>query len=109
MPEPTHPTWPLAGARPGEIVVIARWTPADGSREDIETALPELVRASSAEPGCLGYGVLRQDNGDIVLVERYADQEALRAHRESEHFQRIVQAYIVPRLVSRDVTVTGTC
>ncbi|MFF3890431.1 putative quinol monooxygenase [Streptomyces sp. NPDC001914] len=109
MNEPTHPMWPLAGARAAEIVVVARWTPADGSRERIESSLPELVRESSAEPGCLGYGVLWPENGDIVLVERYVDRNALQAHRDSEHFRRIVQERIVAMLASRDVTVAVTC
>ncbi|MGW2212026.1 antibiotic biosynthesis monooxygenase family protein [Streptomyces sp. NPDC001781] len=106
MPESAHHPWPLAGARPGEIVVVARWTPADGSHEHIEAALPELVRASLDEPGCLGYQVLRPENGDMVLLERYAHPQALQAHRDSEHFRRIALERIVPRLASRDVVVT---
>ncbi|MFF7209471.1 putative quinol monooxygenase [Streptomyces sp. NPDC008238] len=100
---------PLDDARPGQIVVIARWTPAPGNHEAVRAALAELVAASRAEPGCLGYQAFRPDGseeGDIVLVERYADQEALDAHRGSVHFRSLALERIVPLLLDRHVVVT---
>lgn len=102
-------TWPLDDARPGEVVVIARWSPGAGKNETIAAMLPELIRQSRAERGCLGYQVYRPDgdvNGDFVLVERYVDQAALEAHRGSAHFRNIVLERIVPLLASRHAVVT---
>ncbi|MFB7288639.1 putative quinol monooxygenase [Actinacidiphila glaucinigra] len=101
--------WALAGARPGQIVVIARWTPAPGSHEEVRAALAELVGASRAEPGCLGYQAFHPDGpgrGDIVLVERYTDRDALDAHRGSVHFRSLALERIVPLLLDRQAVVT---
>jgi quinol monooxygenase YgiN len=101
--------WPLDDARPGEVVVIARWSPRAGESEAIAAMLPELIRGSRAEPGCLGYQIYRPDgaaDGDLVLVERYADQAALDAHRDSAHFRNLVLERIVPLLADRHAVVT---
>ncbi|MGW3635477.1 putative quinol monooxygenase [Streptomyces sp. NPDC005122] len=101
--------WPLDDARPGEVVVIARWSPRAGESESIAAVLPELIRGSRAEPGCLGYQIYRPDgaaNGDLVLVERYADQTALDAHRDSAHFRDLVLERVVPLLADRHAVVT---
>ncbi|MFD6418761.1 putative quinol monooxygenase [Streptomyces sp. NPDC060194] len=107
-PHETTDHWPLAGAAHGQIVVIARWRPVAGTRARILAALPDLVDSSRAEPGCLGYQVLPgpdSADGDIVLIERYADRDAFEAHRTSAHFRRIVQGDIAPYLLDREVTV----
>ena len=103
--EPSAEAWPLTGAVPGQIVVIARWQPTPGGRDRVLSALPALVEASLGEPGCLGYQVLSPGTGDIVIVERYADGEAFEAHRTSLHFQQVVLRDIAPHLHTREVTV----
>ncbi|MFE0630025.1 putative quinol monooxygenase [Streptomyces sp. NPDC058864] len=100
--------WPLDGARPGQVVVIARWTPAPGNHDAVLAAFAELVGASRAEPGCLGYRAFHPDGtdrGDIVVVERYTDREALDAHRGSVHFRSLALERIVPLLQDRQVVV----
>ncbi|MFC9082735.1 putative quinol monooxygenase [Streptomyces sp. NPDC057062] len=109
MSETPTTIWPLDDARPGEVVVIARWSPSAGRIETIAALLPELIQQSRAEPGCLGYQAYRPDgadNGDFVLVERYADQSALDAHRNSVHFRTLVLERIVPLLADRRAVVT---
>lgn len=103
---PPTASWPLADARPGQVVVIAHWQPGADDRTVITTALRELVSASREEAGCLGYHAYHGDGGEIVLVERYADHDALAAHRTSDHFQRLALGTIVPLLTARDVLVT---
>lgn len=70
-------------------------------------ALPALVEASRAEPGCLGYEaqLCSVRGGAILLLERYVDHAAFEAHRSSLHFQQIVLGDIVPHLQTRDLTV----
>ncbi|MGW3243795.1 putative quinol monooxygenase [Streptomyces sp. NPDC001070] len=101
--------WPLADARTGRIVAIARWTPAPGTRDTIRAALPDPVCASRAEPGCLNCQTCQPDGtdeGDIVLVERYADRAALDAHRGSAHFRSLALERIVPLPADRHAVVT---
>ncbi|MFD3492623.1 putative quinol monooxygenase [Streptomyces sp. NPDC058690] len=109
MSEPAEIDWPLNDARPGQVVVVARWNPGPGSRDIVRAELANLVTASRREPGCLGYQVFHPDgamDGDIVLIERYADREAHDAHRDSPHFQRHALKRIVPLLRDRQVVVT---
>ena len=52
--------------------------------------LRELGTASRAEPGCMGYEVVRGEDGTtFVLFEKWRDQAALDAHYAAEHFQRL--------------------
>ncbi|MEU6578843.1 putative quinol monooxygenase [Streptomyces sp. NPDC046805] len=99
-------SWPLADTRSGQIVVIARWRPAAGNHDAIIATIDELITASRAEAGCLGYQAYPAEGGEIVLIERYADRDALEAHRNSEHFQRVALERIVPLLEDRQVVVT---
>ena len=58
----------------------------------------------ATEPGCALYQASRsQDNPDnFLLYEHYADQEALAAHRETPHFQAIIEGTIIPLLEKRE-------
>ncbi|GAA1230521.1 putative quinol monooxygenase [Oryzihumus leptocrescens] len=99
----------MAGTTPGQVVVIARWLPRPGAESAVTEALPALVRASRAEPGCLGYQALPDpETGGFLLLERYADEAALDEHRASAHFQQLVLGQLVPLLAERDVTVCTT-
>ncbi len=65
---------------------------ADESRwAEIRQVLAELTEHSRREPGCLTY--LTQQSKDnprrFYIFERYQDEAALEAHRNSEHFQRL--------------------
>ncbi|MFJ1787053.1 putative quinol monooxygenase [Streptomyces anulatus] len=91
--------------------MVARWRPTAEGREHVLSALPSLIDASRAEPGCLGYQALPgagTGGGDIVVIERYADRDAYEAHRTSPHFQQLVIGTIAPHLQIRDVTVCTT-
>lgn len=65
------------------------------SEDKIEVVLPfykELVEKTRNEVGCLSYE-LHQDLkniGHFIFVEEWVDREALDAHVQSEHFQRLV-------------------
>lgn len=71
----------------------------------VEQALREMAEAVRAdEPACLLYRVARsvEDPGVFVLYEEYRDGAALLAHRDTPHFQRLIEGRVVPLLASRD-------
>ena len=88
------------------VYTLARWRVREDSVETVVTLLPELIGASRAEPGNLLYRVFWRGgvpDRTLILVEGYVDREALEAHRQSEHFQRIAVARIVTLLEEREV------
>jgi quinol monooxygenase YgiN len=65
------------------VVVVATITPlpehVDAVREALRAAVPQV----HAEPGCELYA-LHEDDGGFVMVERWADADALRVHGKAE-------------------------
>lgn len=53
--------------------------------EEVFLTLSEAVRAN--EPGCLLYQLCKDPDGNYVVMEMYADEDALAAHGQSEHFK----------------------
>jgi quinol monooxygenase YgiN len=86
------------------VVLVARWLAREGEEERVLAILEELAPASRAEPGCRHYQPCRdrEDPRRFLIFETYDDDEALRAHSESEHFQRLVLDEAVPLLEGRD-------
>jgi len=90
------------------ITVFAKWQVKDGELNNVLNLLAEVAPKSTAEEGNLFYKI-HQSNTDahtLLLYEGYKDEAALNFHRESEHFQTVVVAQIVPLLASREVTIT---
>ncbi|MGO4377640.1 putative quinol monooxygenase [Pseudoduganella sp. RAF53_2] len=88
-----------------EITVVARWQPAEGALDEVLSILAELRPKSLAEAGCLGYEVYRhaEQANTLLLVERYCDNAALEAHKQSEHYRQLVLARALPLLADRKV------
>jgi quinol monooxygenase YgiN len=86
------------------VVLVARWVAREGEEERVLALLEELAPASRAEPGCLLYQPCRdrEDARRFLIFEMYADEDAFRAHGESQHFQRLVLDEAVPLLEGRD-------
>lgn len=54
------------------------------------TALRLVAAVNANEPGCLLYTLSKGDEAStFVFMERYADEEAMKAHRASDHFRTI--------------------
>ncbi|KQV78653.1 hypothetical protein ASD15_21515 [Massilia sp. Root351] len=60
-----------------------------------------------AEPGCLGYEVYRgvEAPGSLLLIERYRDEAALEAHKQSGHYHALVVGPVLPLLEARRVEI----
>ena len=87
------------------IVLVARYYGKRGQGDTIEAALKQMApRGAKDEPGCRFYQASRsQENPDnFVLYEDYVDEAALLAHRETPHFQEIIEGTIVPLLEKRE-------
>jgi quinol monooxygenase YgiN len=86
-------------------VLVARYYVRAGDGDEVEAALKEMAAVvKEQEPDCVLYEVNRsQDDPDeFLLYERYRDDAALAAHRETPHFKRIVEGRIVPLLMRRE-------
>lgn len=86
------------------FVCTARWVAREGQADTVRELLRELIAASRAEPGNLSYQVseARDEPATFRLFEVYADEEAFRAHADSEHFRRLVLERAVPLLEDRE-------
>lgn len=65
------------------IVLIATLTPLPEFRDDVLLALQEAVPRVHAEPGCEVYALHDSPNG-FLIIERWTDGEALKAHARGE-------------------------
>mgnify|MGYP002785102368 CR=1 FL=1 len=88
------------------VTILARWQVKPEFLENLLNVLPQLQQASMHEEGNISYEVFRdsQDETFFILLEKYEDENALEAHRLSDHFQSLVLKTIVPMLISRSVT-----
>ncbi|MEQ6897787.1 putative quinol monooxygenase [Microbacterium sp. KR10-403] len=85
--------------------LIARYQVQPGKAELVENALRRMAEAVRAdEPACLLYNanVAVDDPNLFCLYEVYEDDDAVIAHRETPHFQEIIEGVIVPVLVRRE-------
>ena len=76
------------------VLVIARFRPRDGRRDDLLALLAEVQEASRADDGCLNYGYYESitDASSFVAVEEWRDMDALAAHLRTPHVGRLIAA-----------------
>ena len=87
------------------IVLVAKYYVKNGKGDDVAAVLGQMASAvREQEPGCLLYQVNRScDQPDLFLLyEQYVDMAALEAHRQTRHFQELIEATIVPLLERRE-------
>jgi len=85
-------------------VVTAVWTAQPGQEDIVRDAILQLVPLSRAEPGCRFYQPYTDPGQPLVfrLFEVYDDEQAYRAHGESEHFRRLGFGQAIPVLEGRE-------
>lgn len=86
-------------------VVAATYVVREGEADAVMAAIQSATPLALAEPGCLGYRAHRslEDPNVFFLYEEYVDEDAVRAHVESPHFERYIRGEAWPRLESRTV------
>lgn len=73
------------------LSVVAKIKVKDGQQAAFEAVASKLAAAVNAnEPGCLLYTLNKGDDPlTYVFLERYADEDAVKAHRASDHFRSL--------------------
>lgn len=74
------------------LVLGVRWLARGGEEERVAELLRRLAAATREEPGCVQYEVHRDraDPRAFFLLERYADEDALRAHEATPHVRELL-------------------
>ncbi len=70
------------------IVAVATITPIPEHRDAVQSALESSVPEVHRERGCQLYA-LHQSKDELVLVEQWADADAMRAHGAGEPFRAL--------------------
>lgn len=80
------------------VIVIARFQPRSGRRDELVALLEEVQEASRRDDGCLHYGYYAEvaDAVSFVAVEEWRDMAALEGHLRQPHVGRLVAA--IPQL-----------
>lgn len=90
------------------MIIVEGWVRVESADEieRLRSAAIETMRATKAnEPGCLdyAYAIDLSDKTLLRIIERWTDEAALSAHRETEHVasfrQTIANAKIASALV----------
>lgn len=73
------------------VSIVAVIRARAGQEAQFEAVARRMVAAVRAnEPGCLQYTLNRgEDASAFVFIERYRDEDAVKAHRASDHFRTI--------------------
>ena len=74
-------------------------------RAEIAEVLRNLTLASRQEPGCVNYIAhqVESDPETVVIYEQYESQEALNAHRESDHFKKYAVGGLYQKMRERSI------
>lgn len=88
------------------LIVIARYLVTEGHEPVVARLLRQNAEASRTEPGCLEFTVYQEidDPRVILLYERYTDEDAFQAHRQTPHFKELIEQQVVPLLDERTWT-----
>lgn len=87
------------------MIVIVKWKLKHSEALRVLALLPELAESTRGEPGNVSYAIYqsKENPQELILHEEYVDAAAAEAHRQSEHYKRIVVNEIIPHLEVREV------
>ena len=88
------------------ITIIAKSRVLPDRRQTYISLAKQLAHLSRREPGCLSYQLFEdpQNPQRFVLIEQWQDDRALRLHRESEHFIKMVPQLNALRVCAPEIT-----
>jgi quinol monooxygenase YgiN len=73
------------------FTMVVNFQSKPGAEQRLQDELNAMIEPSLAEPGCLGYRPLVDPNqsGAMVIIEEWAEEEALVQHFATPHFKRV--------------------
>ena len=85
-------------------VLAVTWVARPGQADRVADILRALAPLARTEPGCLHFNPnqAQDDPHRFFLYEEYADEAAIKAHTETDHFKRLVLGQAAPLLESRE-------
>jgi quinol monooxygenase YgiN len=88
------------------LVILATFVPEPGHEEAVRRALQAVLPATRSEPGCLRFDlyVSFEPVTTFRLFEIFRSQEAVDAHRDTDHY-RTFRAAVMPLLAAAPVVV----
>ena len=88
------------------VMLIAKNTLKPGTEQDFLALAREMTAKTRAEAGCISYELVQNQADPLVyfFIEKYADQNAVQAHRETSHFQTLVPKIAELRQKSSEVS-----
>lgn len=88
------------------LLLIAKSTVIHGKQNDFMALANSLVQQSRKEAGCLQYDLVQEEKNPNIFyfLEKYVDEEAMRLHQTSAHYQQIIPQLSQLRVKSAEVT-----
>jgi quinol monooxygenase YgiN len=85
------------------LIVVAWYVVKEGHEDSVVSLLRSNAEASRQEPDCQEFSVYQgvEDPRRVLLYERYTDEDAFQAHRQTPHFRDLVEAQVAPLLEER--------
>jgi quinol monooxygenase YgiN len=62
------------------VVVVATITPVEGKLEELAAVFAAAIPKVHAEPGCELYALHRKGDSTLVMIEKWASADDLKAH-----------------------------
>ena len=86
------------------ILMTVKYYVKEGLLAEVLSSLREMeAEVRTKEPDCLSYKVWQsRDEANLLLLEElYANDAAIEAHRQTEHFKTILEPKVLPLLNDR--------
>ncbi len=90
----------------GGLLVVAQWQVVPDHVERVAGILGQYLPQAQAEPGVRLFQIARgkEDAGQFLFYELFADEAAFTAHQETEYFKALILGEAVPLLAERKRT-----
>ncbi|WP_395405719.1 putative quinol monooxygenase (plasmid) [Arthrobacter sp. UC242_113] len=90
------------------VTTVAHYRFPPAAREAVLERLLPVAQTTRDEPGLKYFHILEtpSEEGHLILIEGWKDQEALARHRERPHFRDGLLGSVVPLLYERSVHIS---
>lgn len=88
----------------GGLLVVAQWKAKEGQAEAVAAILRRFLPQAQSEPGVKLFLISRgkDDSGQFLFYELFADEAAFAAHQASTHFKTLIAEQALPLLSTRE-------